>query len=507
MKVNGRIQLYPILRVVIFFIIGIVLGTESFGLIPFAWWFAALLLSLGTAYVFDRHAITQTVLIFTACTCLGGCLTVRELDSVDISLPEDEVCFEAVVVSPTVITGKVVRCDMIITDRHKPIKIKASIFRDNRSEALKPGSGLRAKGTLRKPANFAGSTFDYSRYLLYHGYSATTFLYINDWHSDRISLRNLSSIDRTKIMALKLRDKLSRHFKASGISGQGYAVLAAMVLGERVSMSKAMTDDYSVSGALHVLSLSGLHLGIIYSMLLLLFFRRRQSVIVQVLIVCAVWTYVFIAGLPASAVRSAVMLTVNSLVCLLNRDNISLNVLSVAAWSVLIAHPLDFYDVGFQMSFVSVMFIILFYPIFYNVMPERLRGVPPVRIVWQMCSVSIAAQLGVAPLVAFYFSRFSCYFLLANFVAIPASSIILYGAATFFAFAWLPWFQDMLGTVLLKTVDIMNAYVSFIAALPGASINGIKINVVQLLMVYVIIFSVYFGLPYVRKMYWTHRRV
>ena len=107
-------------------------------------------------------------------------------------------------------------------------------------------------------------------------------------------------------------------------------------------MSKAMTDDYSVSGALHVLSLSGLHLGIIYSMLLLLFFRRRQSVIVQVLIVCAVWTYVFIAGLPASAVRSAVMLTVNSLVCLLNRDNISLNVLSVAAWSVLIAHPLDF---------------------------------------------------------------------------------------------------------------------------------------------------------------------
>ena len=109
MKVNGRIQLYPILRVVIFFIIGIVLGTESFGLIPFAWWFAALLLSLGAAYVFDRHAITQTVLIFTACTCLGGCLTVRELDSVDISLPEDEVCFEAVVVSPTVITGKVVR--------------------------------------------------------------------------------------------------------------------------------------------------------------------------------------------------------------------------------------------------------------------------------------------------------------------------------------------------------------------------------------------------------------
>ena len=140
-------------------------------------------------------------------------------------------------------------------------------------------------------------------------------------------------------------------------------------------------------------------------------------------------------------------------------------------------------------------------------MPERLRGVPPVRIVWQMCSVSIAAQIGVAPLVAFYFSRFSCYFLLANFVAIPASSIILYGAATFFAFAWLPWFQDMLGTILLKTVDIMNAYVSFIAALPGASIDGIKINVVQLLMVYVIIFSVYFGLPYVRKMCWTHRRV
>lgn len=133
-----------------------------------------------------------------------------------------------------------------------------------------------------------------------------------------------------------------------------------MTLGERVSMSDDMTDDYSASGALHILSLSGMHLGIIYAMLLLLFFKRRSSVIVQVIIVTAVWTYVFIAGLPVSAVRSAVMLSVCSFVNLLNRDKISLNVLAVAAFSVLVVNPLNLYDVGFQMSFMSVMFIIVF---------------------------------------------------------------------------------------------------------------------------------------------------
>ena len=319
MKVNGQIQLYPVLRIVLFFAIGIILGVELFGHISSKLWYVAFIISLVLAVVVKGYSIAQTVVLFMACLCLGGCLAERELSSVRVDAPDGEVCYEAVVVSPLEEAGKVMRCDLLITNWPRPVKIRASIFKDARAERLEPGNGLRVRSKLEKPASFAGSTFDYGRYLLFHGYSFTTFLYVDDWSGDVVSFERLSLVDRSKIKALQLRGKLLDNFKKLGIDGQDYAVLAAMTLGERVSMSKEMTDDYSASGALHILSLSGMHLGIIYAMLLLLFFKRRSSVIVQVIIVTAVWAYVFIAGLPVSAVRSAVMLSVCSFVNLLNR--------------------------------------------------------------------------------------------------------------------------------------------------------------------------------------------
>lgn len=504
MKVNGQIQLYPVLRIVLFFAIGIILGVELFGHISSKLWYVAFIISLVLAVVVKGYSIAQTVVLFMACLCSGGCLAERELSSVRVDAPDGEVCYEAVVVSPLEEAGKVMRCDLLITNWPRPVKIRASIFKDARAERLEPGNGLRVRSKLENPASFAGSTFDYGRYLLFHGYSFTTFLYVDDWSGDVVSFERLSLVDRSKIKALQLRGKLLDNFKKLGIEGQDYAVLAAMTLGERVSMSDDMTDDYSASGALHILSLSGMHLGIIYAMLLLLFFKRRSSVIVQVIIVTAVWAYVFIAGLPVSAVRSAVMLSVCSFVNLLNRDKISLNVLAVAAFSVLVVNPLNLYDVGFQMSFMSVMFIIVFYPVFYYVMPQRIRNIRVVNYIWQMTAVSLSAQLGVAPLVALYFGRFSCYFLLANFAVIPLSTVILYGVAFIMLFAWQPWLQGILSTIVVKSVELMNTSVSFVASLPGASIDGISINPVQVLMLYILMFSIYFLLPYLSKL-WEYR--
>ena len=504
MKVNGQIQLYPVLRIVLFFAIGIILGVELFGHISSKLWYVAFIISLVLAVVVKGYSIAQTVVLFMACLCSGGCLAERELSSVRVDAPDGEVCYEAVVVSPLEEAGKVMRCDLLITNWPRPVKIRASIFKDARAERLEPGNGLRVRSKLEKPASFAGSTFDYGRYLLFHGYSFTTFLYVDDWSGDVVSFERLSLVDRSKIKALQLRGKLLDNFKKLGIEGQDYAVLAAMTLGERVSMSDDMTDDYSVSGALHILSLSGMHLGIIYAMLLLLFFKRRSSVIVQVFIVTAVWAYVFIAGLPVSAVRSAVMLSVCSFVNLLNRDKISLNVLAVAAFSVLVVNPLNLYDVGFQMSFMSVMFIIVFYPVFYYAMPQRIRNIRVVNYIWQMTAVSLSAQLGVAPLVALYFGRFSCYFLLANFAVIPLSAVILYGVAFIMLFAWQPWLQGTLSAIVVKAVELMNASVSFVASLPGANIDGINTNSVQVLMLYILMFSIYFLLPYLRKL-WAYR--
>lgn len=117
-----------------------------------------------------------------------------------------------------------------------------------------------------------------------------------------------------------------------------------------------------------------------------------------------------------------------------------------------------------------------------------------------MTAVSVAAQIGVAPLIAFYFGRFSCYFLLTNMIVVPAATVILYGAVLTAAVSFQPWLQTLLAGLLLKVVILLNACVSFVAALPGASVDGIRIGLLQLLLIYILIFALSVLGHYCRKM-------
>lgn len=502
MKTNGQIQLYPVLRLALFLIAGIVLGELLYGVLSFKAWFAATVVSLLLTLLAWKHCILQSVMIFITCMLFGGSLVSVELDKAYMPVPDKDMAYSAVVISQPVVSGKVIRCDLMIADVSHPVKVKASIYRDERADKLRVGDGIKAVSLLEKPSGYADSDFDYGRYLLYHGYVATTFIYIDEWSKAVVDLTHLSLIQRTRIAALVFRDRLLRRYTDMGFSGQSYAVLAAMTLGDKSSLSDRLKEDYSVSGASHILALSGLHLGIIYAILSLIFLRRRWQIASQVLILLAIWTYVFIVGMSASVVRSAVMITVYSFVSLLNRNKMSLNTLAVAAVVILIVNPLYLYDVGFQMSFAAVFFIILFYRPVLNLMPGCVMGIPVIRQIWQMMSVSLAAQIGVAPLIAFYFGRFSCYFLLTNIIVVPAATIILYGAVLMAALSFVPYLQTLLSALLLKVVVLLNSGVSFVAELPGASIDGIAIGLLQLVLIYVAIFSFSVLVVYAKKMMW-----
>ena len=135
-------------------------------------------------------------------------------------------------------------------------------------------------------------------------------------------------------------------------------------------------------------------------------------------------------------------------------------------------------------------------------LPVKIRTTAVIKWIWQMSAVSIAAQAGVAPLVAFYFGRFSCYFLLTNFIVVPAATVILYGAVFVMFTGWLPLVQSWLCYLLAKVVNMMNSGVSFIASLPYASIEGIRLNIIQVIAIYVIMFSLYILFVHLRKMFW-----
>ena len=277
---------------------------------------------------------------------------------------------------------------------------------------------------------------------------------------------------------------LCRYRAVTGDEAQ-YAVLAAMTLGDKSALTSDLRETYSITGASHVLALSGLHLGIIYMLLSVLMLGRRGYAVTQVVIILSIWAFALLTGLSTSVVRAATMLTLYALFSIGDRGRSPLNVLSFTAIVLLLLDCRMLFDVGFQMSFLSVLAILLFMPLFDRLVSfDYLMRHPLLRWVYRLSAVSVAAQLGVGPLIAFYFHRFSTYFLLSNFVVIPAATLILYGAL-------LTLLVPPVGVALAWLVGALNKALGWLSALPYASIDHLQLSLLQLLMVYVLVGCLY----------------
>jgi competence protein ComEC len=297
--------------------------------------------------------------------------------------------------------------------------------------------------------------------------------------------QSVSRLDNTKAYFLTQRGILLDRMYDSGVDGDAYAVVAAMALGDKSALTHELRDTYSVSGASHVLALSGLHLGIIYCMLWLLLPHRRWPAVSQTIILIVMWLYVLLVGMPVSVVRSAVMLTVYGLLSISHRNKMSVNALAFTAIVMLMWNPEWLFDIGFQLSFMAVLAILLFVPVFEDVFSAKyLQEHRLVRYVWGLVAVSVSAQIGVAPLLAYYFGRLSTYFLLTNFIVLPAAYLIL-------GFSLIVLLFPSLAYILLYIVDTLNAVLLRITAIPGSSIDGFHPNVLQVVLTYVIIFCTY----------------
>lgn len=293
-------------------------------------------------------------------------------------------------------------------------------------------------------------------------------------------------IERTQQYFLHQRTLLLQRLETAGLSDDQYAVVAAMALGDKSSLTRDLKETYSMTGASHILALSGLHLGIIYALLSMLVVGRRWQMVSQVAIILSIWAFVFLVGMSTSVVRSAVMLTVYALLAIGHRQKMSVNTLAFTAIVMLLVSPQALFDVGFQMSFMAVFSILLFTPLFYRPFSaEYLMTHRIIRWLWGMVAVSIAAQIGVAPLIAYYFGRFSCFFLLTNFIVIPAATLILYlSLATLLI--------PSIGVVLASIVGLLNTTLLYISTIPGATIDGLHPSVMLTASIYAIIFATYY---------------
>lgn len=366
---------------------------------------------------------------------------------------------EAVVMSEPTEKPKTIAVDLLLPDLHQ--QVRCYLWKDERSQQLALGQSLMVR------------------------HADQGFVRSNDWQLGGKGFSKLSRTERSRLWFLKLRHRLLMRYKALQADDEQYAILAAMTLGDKSALTHELRETYSITGASHVLALSGLHLGIIYLLLYRLTLGRRRFWLSQTLIVLCIWAFAFLTGLSTSVMRSATMISIYALFAVAGRHRSPINLLCFTAIVMLIVSPGAIYDVSFQLSFVAVLSILLWLPLIERFLPEYyFERHPFQRFIYNMVGMSLAAQIGVAPIIAYHFGRFSTYFLFTNFLVIPLATIILYGTL-------LVLIIPMLSPALLWVVALLNKALEWLSQVPYASIDGLHPSTLQIVLFYVAVLCLY----------------
>ena len=227
-------------------------------------------------------------------------------------------------------------------------------------------------------------------------------------------------------MAWKTREEIISNLRDLDFGKNELAVFQALILGQRRDVSDKLYKDYAAAGAIHILAISGLHIGILL-LLLNFLFKPIENIkygkfIKALLIILLLWSFAFLTGLSASVVRAVCMFSFLAIGLQLKRKTSSLNSLFLSLFFLLLINPYYIFQVGFQLSYLAVFSIIIFQPIIYRLFSP---GFKLIDYFWKLTSVSLAAQIGVIPLSIYYFHQFPGLFLITNLVVLPFLGLIL----------------------------------------------------------------------------------
>ena len=503
-------QMYPFLRIAIVLVAGIMTGDVLYGHVSVRlvlWILVALVCATVVAYKKADGKKLTTLLLMLDVFVRGIWNVGRVEQRLDVPINRGAEMYDAVVAERPVVGQRTIRCVLAVAEgRLAGQRIIAFFQKDSAIgdvQRLAVGDGVRVVSRLKPITNsrrLQNGHFDYVRYQHIHGVVARTYINKDSWKRSRVSMRRLGVMQRVLIGMRSARDRLLSHNEKHNMSESAYAVVAAMTMGDRSGLTRELRQSYAASGASHVLALSGLHLGVIYGLLSLIFVHRRMRVLGQVLAMVAIWAYAALVGMPPSVLRSATMLTIFAFVVLTGRRQVSLNTLAFAAVVQLVVSPLSLWDVGFQMSFLAVLGIVMLNMRLGNVeTPACIGRWRVIGWVWSLVKVSLAAQIAVAPLSMYYFGTFPCYFLLTNLVAIPLATIIVYTSIVMYALGFCAWMQGVVATFVGWMATLMNTSLGFIASLPGACMYGIHINARQVWLMYALLLVAYLMSYYIER--------
>ena len=388
---------------------------------------------------------------------------------------------------------------VIVNNCTFPVKGKLNlIFKKNdTARALRYGDLIAVNKDVQLIKNFGNpGEFNNKRYNAFQQTYHQLYLKGNDFIDCKKNTGNelFKTIYVLKEKTLNtLRSNINNQHGSLGIA-------EALLIGYKNDLDKEMVQVYSNTGVVHIIAISGLHLGLIYMVLFWLLERmpivKRNRFIKAIILLGCLWMFSLMTGASASVLRSAVMFSCIIFGNMLNRKSSIYNSLAASAFLLLCYNPYFLWDVGFQLSYFAIIGIVwLQKPIKHLISLNNYL----LRKIWEMTSITIAAQIITFPICLFYFHQFPTYFLLSNLAAVPLSTIILFEEIGLLCFSGFQAFALSIGKWVDASIMLMNKWILIISEFPGAVIDFIYADVQTTLLLYAIVILIVFFLLLKRK--------
>jgi competence protein ComEC len=354
-------------------------------------------------------------------------------------------------------------------------------------ETLPRGVKIGSRLLLNKLVAIGNSgnpgSFNYARYCAMQNIYYQAFLRNQDLNlleQKEISLLTLATQNTRQYVLKVLRNNIP--------NTSALAITEALLIGYKEDLDRDLVAAYSSTGVVHIIAISGMHLGMIYLLLLALCKpiknKKLQKWVQPIVIIVVLWGFALLAGFGASVVRSAAMFSFLVLGKLLMRQNNMYNSLAASAFVLLLFNPFYLWDVGFQLSYAAVLSIVLFQqPI------RRLWWLPnPILArIWNGCALTLSAQILTLPLVVYHFHQFPVLFLITNLLIVPLSGIILYGLLILICCSFWSWPAQLLGMLLSWLTQFMNQIVGYFNQMPIVVWPALQISILQACLLLLVI--------------------
>ena len=349
---------------------------------------------------------------------------------------------------------------------------------------------IPAKYTAVNPP-FNPAEFNYKRYLANQNIYYQQFLYPGQYQKLGFDKGNPFIS-----YSLQLRQRFIEKLRVNMHDTNAIAVASTLILGYKADLSSDVLQAYSKTGTIHVLSVSGAHVAVIYLLLnfaLGFLSRFRYGKLLKALIIITlIWYYSMLTGFSPAVCRAAVMISMVVIGKAYSRYINMVKIMAISAFGLLLYNPLYIVDVGFQLSYLAVFGLIIFQPIVHQWLKVKNKLID--KWLWTPVSVSIAAQVITFPLSAFYFHQFPVYFLATNLFIVIPTEIIMFSGIAYLLLPQIPLVSKTLAYLLEHTILVMNGFLTWMEHLPFASISKIWLTTAEYLLLYGVIISLFYFL-------------